>query len=150
MPNTGPEFAQNFINHRSALLDLLEHIPEDQGDFTAWEGGMSFKGLLDHLNSSSVRMRSLMLGQKPEPTQPSAHFAEARENMKKGALEVQNFLSSLTEAQLSQVVTAFGGAQMPISTLTGMMIAHEVHHKGQIWMMARMIGVQPPMFFKLS
>jgi len=150
MPRTGPEYAQNFMAHRSALLELLEHVPIDQGDFAAWEGAMTFKGLLDHLNGSSSRMRSLMLGQKPEPVQPSASFAEAKAVMKSSAPEIQGFLSSLTDEELSRTVPAFGGMQMPISALTAGMLEHEIHHKGQLWMMARMIGVQPPMFAKLG
>ena len=150
MPRTGPEYAQSFLSHRSALLDLLEHLPEDQGNFAAWEGAMTFKGLLDHLNSSSRRMRSMMAGQKPEPAQPSASFAEAKAVMQHDAPEIGGFLSSLTEDDLSRTVAAFGGMQMPISALVAGMLEHEIHHKGQIWMMARMIGVQPPMFARLG
>lgn len=136
--------------HRSALFDLLEHIPDGQADFAAWEGGMSFKRLIDHLNGSSARMQSLMRGEKPEPMQPSTDFAEAKESMRQGKLEVQSMLSSLTEEQLSKVVPAFGGIQIPVHQLVNMLIEHEIHHKGQIWMMARMIGLEPPRFVKMG
>jgi len=150
MPHTASESAQNFTAHRSALLDLLEHIPDGQADFAAWDGGMSFKRLIDHLNGSSARMQSLMKGEKPEPVQPSADFAEAKARMKQGALEVQSMLSSLTEEQLSQVVPAFGGMQLAVHQLVNMLIEHEIHHKGQLWMMARMIGLEPPRFVKMG
>jgi len=136
--------------HRSALLELLENIPDDQADFAAWEGGMSFKKLIDHLNGSNARMQSLIKGETPEPVQPSADFAASKSRMKQNAQDVQSFLSSLTEAQLGQVVPAFGGMQISVHKLASMMVEHEIHHKGQIWMMARMIGVQPPMFTKLG
>ena len=32
----------------------------------------------------------------------------------------------------------------------GMQRVHESHHKGQLWMMARMVGVEPPFFFKTA
>ena len=150
MPNTATESAHNFMAHRSALLDLLEHIPEQQAGFAAWEGAMSFKRLIDHLNGSSARMQSLMHGEKPEPMQPSVDFAEAKAVMRRGALEVQSMLSSLTEAQLSSVVPAFGGMQLAVYQLVNMLIEHEIHHKGQIWMMARMIGLEPPRFVKMG
>ncbi|MFD1732035.1 DinB family protein [Deinococcus malanensis] len=30
------------------------------------------------------------------------------------------------------------------------MVSHEAHHKGQVWMMARMIGIKPPMYVKMG
>ena len=55
---------------------------------------------------------------------------------------------TLTDEHLSSIVEAFGGRKMPASALADFMIAHEAHHKGQVWVMARMTGVQPPMFVK--
>ncbi len=150
MPNTGTESAQTFMAHRSALLELLEHIPDERGDFAAWEGGMSFKRMLDHLNGSSARMQKLMQGETPEPTVPSASFAEAKAATHHSALEVESVLKGLTEEQLSRVIPAFGGMQLPVHKLVSMLVEHEIHHKGQIWMMARMVGIKPPMFSKLG
>lgn len=37
---------------------------------------------------------------------------------------------------------------MPLYGLIDFMVQHEAHHKGQIWLMARMIGLEPAMFVK--
>jgi uncharacterized damage-inducible protein DinB len=47
-------------------------------------------------------------------------------------------------------VPAFGGREMPVTALLDMIITHEAHHKGQVWVMARMIGVKPPRFVKMG
>ncbi len=39
---------------------------------------------------------------------------------------------------------------MPVGVLLEMLNTHEAHHKGQVWMMARMIGVQPPRYIKMG
>ena len=59
-------------------------------------------------------------------------------------------ISALSTEDLSRRVTAFGGRELPISALLDMVIAHEAHHKGQVWLMARMIGIKPPMFVKMG
>ena len=58
-------------------------------------------------------------------------------------------LEGMSEETLNRVIPAFG-TQMPIAGMVDFLIAHEAHHKGQIWMMSRMIGLEPPMFVKMG
>lgn len=142
-----------FNMHRAALQDLYAQLPAEQSDFRAWPEGMSFTGLADHLAGSSERIMALVQGQAPAApgsTPPSASLSEARERLEHSTRTLSEFLDSLSDEDISRVVTAFGGRQMPVSTLLDFNINHEAHHKGQAWMMARMIGVQPPFFTKLS
>ena len=145
----GERYAHTFMMHRGALLDLLEMIPADKGDFAAWDGGMSFHKLADHLSASTNRIPAMIAGEMPAKAEPSADFATAKENMKTSTENARALLASLSDEQSSSIVEAFGGRKMPVSVLIEFLIAHEVHHKGQVWMMARMIGVQPAMFVKM-
>ena len=145
----GERYAHTFMMHRGALLDLLEMIPVDKGDFAAWDGGMSFHKLADHLSASTNRMPAMIAGEMPAKAEPSADFATAKENMKTSSENARALLANLSDEQNSSIVEAFGGRKMPVSVLIEFLIAHEVHHKGQVWMMARMIGVQPAMFVKM-
>ena len=145
----GERYAMTFMMHRGALLDLLEMIPEDKGDFAAWDGGMSFHKLTDHLSASTIRISAMLAGQAPGKPEPSTDFAAAKERMKTSAESARASVSALQDEQLSTVIEAFGGWKMPMSGLVEFMISHEAHHKGQVWMMARMIGVQPPMFVRM-
>ena len=145
----GERYAQTLMMHRGALIDLIELIPADKGDFAAWDGGMSFHKLADHLSASINRVPAILAGQAPGNTEPSANFEAAKEALKISAENARALLSALSDEQLSGMIEAFGGRKMPVSVLIEFLIAHEVHHKGQVWMMARMIGVQPAMFVKM-
>jgi uncharacterized damage-inducible protein DinB len=145
----GERYAHTLMMHRGALLDLLELIPTDKGDFAAWDGGMSFHKLADHLSASTNRMPTMIAGETPAKAEPSADFATARENMKASTENARALLAGLSDEQTSSIIEAFGGRKMPVSALVEFLISHEAHHKGQAWMMARMIGIEPPRFVKM-
>ncbi len=144
----GERYAQTFMMHRGALIDLLEVIPNDKGGFAAWDGGRSFIDLCDHLSSSGNNMVAMMGGPAAEKHESSPDLSAAKERLSADTQHVRNALATLTDEHLSSIVEAFGGRKMPASALADFMIAHEAHHKGQVWVIARMIGVQPPMFVK--
>ncbi len=148
MPDTPSAHARSFLMHRAALLDLLAQIPEEQGEFSAWDGGMSFRALADHLSGSSARLGALVAGTPPQPVPPSASLADALARLQQTTDSTRALLDGLTDDELGRTVEAFGGRKMPVRALVEFLIQHEAHHKGQIWLMARMIGVQPPMFVK--
>jgi uncharacterized damage-inducible protein DinB len=145
----GERYAHTFMMHRGALLDLLEMIPADKGDFAAWDGGMSFHKLCDHLSGSTNRMPAMIAGEAPAKVEPSADFAAAKARLNASAESARALMAGLSDAQTSSIIEAFGGRKMPVSVLIEFLISHEAHHKGQAWMMARMIGVQPPMFVRM-
>ena len=142
------EYVQRFMMHRGALLDLLEKIPESQGEFKAWENGMSFISLTDHLTGSGINLTNIMTGKERVKLEPSISLSAATNRLKDATWQIEQTISGLSPEQLSQKVTAFGGREMPVFTILDFMREHEAHHKGQIWMMARMIGIEPPNLVK--
>ncbi|WP_019010288.1 DinB family protein [Deinococcus aquatilis] len=150
-PSRSAVFARTLQGHRAALMDLYADLPDEQAQFAAWEGGMSFVGLADHLSGSSERFLSMVQGQTPGALPaPSADLPAARLRLQQTTDAALGVISALSNEDLSRRVTAFGGRELPISALLDMVIAHEAHHKGQVWLMARMIGIKPPMFVKMG
>ena len=150
MPNTAQAYTRAFMMHREPLSYLLAQVPDNQWDFAAWDGALSFQKLTDHLAISSERMIAMLEGQpigKPEPAQD---FAAAKTRLNATTDTIRGKLESLNEEQLNTVIEAFGGRQMPTHTLIDFMREHEIHHKGQLWTMARMIGLEPGLFIKLG
>ena len=145
----GERYSHTFMMHRGALLDLLEMIPADKGDFSAWDGGMSFHKLCDHLSGSINRMPAMIAGEVSAKVEPSVDFLAAKARLKASSENARALLAGLSDEQTSGIVEVFGGRKMPVSGLIEFLISHETHHKGQVWMMARMIGVQPPMMVKM-
>ena len=142
-------YVRNFLMHRQALQDLLAQIPEEQANFAAWDDGMSFIDLTDHLSGSSTRLFNMMRGEQPQPVQPSASLADARTRLEGTTDATVQALRGMSNDDLSRVIPAFGGREMPVRALVDFIIQHEAHHKGQVWMMARMIGIKPGMFVKM-
>jgi uncharacterized damage-inducible protein DinB len=150
MPYTGAEYAQFFMMHRAALLELLERIPADKGDFRAWEGGRTITETVDHMASTANGFVSTAAGQKPERLPPSPDFPAALERIKTVTEAARQTMAGSSDSQLATEVPTFGGRTMPLSGLAEFLVQHDAHHKGQLWVMARLIGVEPPNFVKLN
>ena len=146
--------ARNFLMHRGALMDLYAQLPDDQGTFSAWEGGMTFIVQADYLSGSSERFMGMISGEvpagPPTPVTPSADLQAARERLATTTEHAAAVMRSLSDEDLHRRITAFGGREMPIAALLDALIGHEAHHKGQVWVMARMVGIKPPMFVKMG
>lgn len=110
---------------------------------------MSFIRLTDHLSASVMRLNAMLQGQTPDKMKPSCDWSTALERMKSSTTDAATQLEGLSIETLNRVIPIFG-TQMPISAMLDFLISHGTHHKGQIWMMARMIGLERPMFVKLG
>ncbi|GAA3997518.1 hypothetical protein GCM10022631_05160 [Deinococcus rubellus] len=140
-----------FQMHRAALQDLYAALPDDRGDFKAWEGGMSFVGLADHLSATSARLPAMLRSEKPAPAAAgSANMQEARQRLADSSQQTVQMLAEMGDGDFDRHVVAFGGREMPVGALMDFIVNHEAHHKGQAWLMARMLDVQPPFFVKLG
>ena len=150
MPYSSQEYAQALQMHRAPLLELLGQIPEDKATFAAWDGGKNFLELTNHLTATNVRLIAMMAGEKPISPEPATDFTAARTALETAGTNLTDTISQLSSEQLESVVDAFGGMKMPVHKLLDFAREHDAHHKGQLWTMARMIGVQPPMFVKFG
>ncbi len=147
MPYPATEYAQAFIKHRQPLLALLEQIPSEHGDFTIRADALSFHTMLDHLSQTDGYLLDVLAGRKFIPAAASPDFSSALLQLKSSTLKVQQLLENLTEVQLSQEIKAFGQTWKAYR-LIDFGREHEAHHKGQLWMMARAVGIEPPMFYQ--
>ncbi len=150
MPYSSQEYAQALQMHRAPLLELLGQIPEDKATFAAWDGGKNFLELTNHLTATNVRLIAMMAGEKPISPEPATDFTAARVALATAGTNLTDTISQLSSEQLGTVVEAFGGMKLPVYKLLDFAREHEAHHKGQLWTMARMVGVQPPMFVKFG
>ncbi len=143
-------YVRSFLAHRRALQQFYAELPADQAHFKAWEGGMDFLAQANHLASSAQRLVGMLQNREVTPGEAATDLAGVRQRLESTNAEVVTAISSLQEADLAKVVPAFGSMQMPIAALVDMLIGHEAHHKGQVWLMARMIGIAPPRYVQLG
>ena len=143
--------SQSFTVHRSALTALLAEIPEECAAHTPWEGAMNFISLSDHLDVSAKGILAAIAGQAPSrEVVPSQSLREARTRLEGSGQQVAQALSALSDEELAREIPAFGGRMMPMFQFAELLIMHEAHHKGQVWLMARQVGVKPPFFVQMG
>lgn len=143
--------AQSFTSHRNALTALLMEIPEESAAHTPWEGAMNFMALSDHLDASAKGILAALNGQAPSrDIVPSQSLQEARMRLQDSGAQVAQALSGLNDEEFEREIPAFGGRMMPLGQFTEVLTMHEAHHKGQMWLMARQVGVKPPFFMQMG
>jgi uncharacterized damage-inducible protein DinB len=146
MPYSAQEYADAFIRHRQPMLELLQKIPAEHGSFAIREGAMSFVQIVDHISMTDDYLQTALLGQKFVPAAPSPDLPSALEKLLNNTPKVFAFLENLGMEQLNAEINAFRQT-WKVYRLIDFGREHEAHHKGQLWLMARAVGIEPPMFY---
>ena len=138
--------------HRDVLAPLVEAVPEDKLNYRPWDQAMSFSDLVWHILSASAMFAAAAkegrvtgrtdkpdLGSKQAILQAISTWTE----------QTHANIASMTDEQFERMVEtkAIFGADLPAKVLLGSMIDHEVHHKGQLFVYARMMGTEKLPFF---
>jgi len=93
----------------------------------------------------------MLRGEVAAPDAPaSTTLAEAQARLTASTEQVLTLLERLKDEELSREITVFGDARMTVDALMDIVLAHEAHHKGQIWVMARLLKLQPPRYLHLG
>lgn len=152
------QLASSFQTVRKNTIQIAEDIPESQYGFVPAQGCRSVAQLLSHLiftptvwtEIHSQRLTDLSKYDFPEFRKRAFAF-ETTPRSKKELLELLRtegdkfvtFLSALSEEVLAdEVKPGFGD---PVSRLEGLHGAkeHEMHHRGQLMLIQRMLGIVP-------
>ncbi|GEM45681.1 DinB family protein [Deinococcus cellulosilyticus] len=149
MPYSPEQYTHSLLAHRLALIEAVQNLSEDQGNFTAWEGGMSVKNLIDHLSQTNTMMLASARKEPRVRLEPSPTLQDAVNRYQQLTEQTTAFLSQTTPEQLSKTVEAFPNVHLPLFQVMDMLREHDIHHKGQVWTMLRLMGIKPPMFVKM-
>jgi len=152
------ELADSFRTVRKNTIQVAEDIPENQYGFKAAEGCMTVAEMLAHLAMSHHWAEQLHFVEKKtsvtmedfgrymaEMTSAQAALTTKSaivEALKANGEAFATQLASMTEAQLAEVVTFPGGGKTRFEQLLGVK-EHEMHHRGQLMQVERMIGIVP-------
>lgn len=145
---TAEQMVQQFLRHRQITQQFCDLMPDAHFGFQAYPGGMTFAALALHLATAADFYLSAAEGvpfQRPDPAAlPQAPAA------------IRSHLADRTAAQVRRIaglgddldrLVAFRDKQVPLGILLGQMREHEAHHKGQMMMMLRMVGVRDELFY---
>jgi uncharacterized damage-inducible protein DinB len=152
------ELAESFRTVRRNTIQVAEDIPEDKYSFRAAPDTMSVGELLSHLactphwaqqlffveNRTNVSMEDFgrWMGELSGQAKGLTSKAQIVEALKKNGEAFAAQLEGLSEAQLAQPITAPNATKSAFEMLLGIK-EHEMHHRAQLFLMERMIGIVP-------
>jgi len=156
----GQQLARAFRTVRGNTLQIAEEIPEEQYSFVAAPGWRSIGALLVHMSQSHAlpsdfhRVKRVTTLQGYDfPTIIGAIMAEEKRPRTKAEIlellrtEGENFatwLETLTPEFLAETYTDHAG-ENPRTRLENLLSPkeHEMHHRGQLMLIQRLIGLVP-------
>lgn len=148
-------FLDYFGRVRERTRRVAACIPPQQLEWRPREGAFSFGDLLRHLAAierwmfaENVSGRpSRYPGHGPELAEGYEAVMAYLDRMHGEAMEI--FAGMAPEALLARCTTP-GGASMPAWKWMRSMVEHEIHHRGQIYLMLSLLGVSTPPLYGLT
>lgn len=149
------EFVRYFGNVRARTERLIPLIPPDRLEWSAGQGAMSFGEILRHLAGTERWMWAENVAGRP--ARYPGHGADLAPGLDATRAYVATLhadalaiIGGLSPTQFAAPVMTPGGAAMPAWKWLRAMIEHEAHHRGQLYLMLRLIGVPTPPVFGLT
>jgi uncharacterized damage-inducible protein DinB len=156
------EIAASFRVVRNNTLKIAEEIPEEKYSFRPAEGSRTVAQTLIHISNVHKfalaihrdNVRSTMegfdfmgfIGPMIASEQESLTKAQIIARLTAAGEEFEGWVKTLPEEFLAQSVTMPPGGSPPSRTRFDMLISvkeHEMHHRGQLMLVERIIGITP-------
>lgn len=146
------QMMNHWLRHRNVLEELLKTIPNEQIDFKPWDGAMTINELAQHIAASADMFVSIVKTGQGQITQPAITVCNTMEEVRLVVRELTEktkaIYASLTDEELEiEYDSPHPNFRGPRKKLLALTTDHEVHHKGQLFVYARMIGVKDLPFF---
>jgi len=157
----GKELAASFRTVRNNTIQIAEEIPEERYSFRPSPDSRSIGQTLAHVAMVTGfqtyvhqnKLDSLTKVNFPEYLQKARTEEESLRTkaeiiaaLKADGEKFAAYLESLPESFLSQPVAMMPGAEPPAKSRFEMLLSakeHEMHHRGQLMVMQRMLGMTP-------
>ena len=149
------EFLRYFDRIRGRTMRVIERIPPDRMAWRPEPGAFSFGDLIRHLGAierwmfaeNAARRPSRYPGHGPELAEGHEGDVAYLEAMHAEAMAI---FGDLSPADLEAKCVTPGGVEITVWKWLRSMVEHEVHHRGQIYLMLRLIGVETPPLYGLT
>jgi uncharacterized damage-inducible protein DinB len=142
-------FVAGWMSHRKALLELLDTIEDQHLHYKPWENAMSLSELVLHISGAmGMFAQTVKNGVFTPPSEPKPFETtnDLKAIVQAETDQTKSDLESLTDERLDQLVE-FYGMKMPGIALLQSGKDHEIHHKGQLFTYARLVGIETLPFF---
>jgi uncharacterized damage-inducible protein DinB len=162
IPYAGPQLAAAFRTVRNNTIQIAEEIPEEHYGFRAAPATRTVAQMLIHLVQAprfayrvhaELKLASLegfdfmgLVREAVAAEQNPPSKAEILEQLRSGGDALAQWLEGLTPEFLSQMVSPPPVVPDPPKSRFEMLLGvkeHEMHHRGQLMLMQRMLGLVP-------
>lgn len=151
--NAREKLLKRFMLEALRTLRLVRIFTDRDLSIRPAEGSMSTAELIEHIAASQNFTRGLFA----EPTPTTELFrrcydvssaASAAQAVAGSIKEVRKALEECPEEWLEQRIAPFGPDwELSRVELAHLMVDHEIHHRGQLYVYARIAGHQPPVLY---
>lgn len=148
-------FLDYYARIRERTRRVVALIPPERLEWAPREGAFTFGDLVRHLGAIERWMFAENVSGRP--SRYPGHGRELAEGydavlayfdrMHGEAMEI---FAALTPEALQARCTTPGGAPLPAWKWLRAMVEHEIHHRGQIYLMLGMLGVPTPALYGLT
>ncbi|GIO29442.1 MULTISPECIES: DinB family protein [Paenibacillus] len=138
------EYIQEWLRHRLVLQDLVALIPDEHIGFKPWENAMPMGTLITHIvTSTDMFVKTVKNGMFTPPAKinPCETMEEIGNVVRQLTEETRENLNSINDEQLEKEIEFngfIGTGRLWLASAKD----HEIHHKGQLFTYARMVGVE--------
>lgn len=139
---------RRWLIHRNALMDLVEKLPEHTAEWRPWSDGFTTLQLLHHLAWTVDFFLAAIEGRGRQEVPMPTSVAEARKLLADLKEKQAAAISGYSDSELNKMVSIpVLNVNEPAADILHRMIGHEAHHKGQLWLYCRMLGIQDLPFY---
>ncbi len=140
---------------RERTLRVARRIPSDQIEWSHRDGAFTFGDLLRHLGAAERYMFAENAHLRPSRYPGHAReladgYAAVIDYMAAMHQEAVRLLADLATEDLKRRCVTPGGASIPVWKWLRAMVEHEIHHRGQIYLMLGILGIRTPPLYGLT
>ena len=134
---------------RQGLYEALDLLTDEQLAFVPAEGLWSLGTVACHIaNAEDGWFRYIVTGELDDwpPMEPERYptVASLKALLEEIHEYTQSFLHRLDVADLERKITTFWGAELTLRFIIWHVLEHEIHHRGEIYLMMGMLGMEAP------
>lgn len=145
------QMMNEWLQHRRVLEELLEQFKDEHLDFKPWDDAMTLGELALHVAGwNDVFVSMVKTEEFTSPDIPACKtMVEVIQAVKKFTQKTLSTYESITDEELeAQNHSSHPKLQGTKRNYLLAMYDHEIHHKGQLFIYARMVGVKDVPFFR--
>ena len=135
---------------RAALYEALDKITDDQLNFIPAEGLWSLAKVALHIaGCENGWFRNIIIRDVdnwPEDFSPEKFptVSAVKELLSQVHARTEEYLASTTNEEMERMIEAPWGSKFPVRYAIWHIIEHEIHHRGEIFLMLGLMGMEAP------